>query len=151
MHERTLYLGCDSIEHCPGNKYVLESWFEETPYGIVFENDGNTGYFYAAHTEQGILDALHIYNVKDVTDRDLPSTVSLLWDETFDLAALEINSYIHAIFDFIAHAGYCRNAFPKTYGYVFSTSFLSRQNPVCAYIAEDLLDIFRNNKIAPIH
>ena len=113
MHERTLYLGCDSIEHRPGNKCVLESWFEETPYGIVFEDDGNTGYFYAAHTEQGILDALHIYNVKDVTDRDTPSTISLLWDETFDLAALEINGYIHAVFDFIAHAGYCRNAFPE--------------------------------------
>jgi len=116
MHERTLYLGCDSIEHRPGNKCVLESWFEETPYGIIFEDDGNTGYFYAAHTEQGILDALHIYNVEDVTDRDLPSTVSLLWDETFDLAALEINGYIHAVFDFIAHAGYCRNAFPAAYG-----------------------------------
>ena len=67
MYERTLYLGCDSIEHHPGNKCVLESWFEETPYGIVFENDGDTGYFYAAHAEQGILDALHIYNIKDVT------------------------------------------------------------------------------------
>ena len=116
MHEKTLYLGCDSIEHRPGNKCVLESWFEETPYGIVFEDDGNTGYFYAAHTEQGILDALHIYNVKDVTGRDTPSTISLLWDETFDLAALEINGYIQAVFDFIAHAGYCRNAFPAAYG-----------------------------------
>ena len=36
---------------------------------------------------------MHIYNVEDVTDRDTPSTISLLWDETFDLAALEINGY----------------------------------------------------------
>ena len=60
MHERALYLGSNSSEHCPGNKCVLDSWFEETPYGIFFEDDGDTGYFYAAHAEQGILDALHI-------------------------------------------------------------------------------------------
>lgn len=93
MHERTLYLGCDSIEHRPGDKCVLESWFEGTPYGIIFEDDGDTGYFYAAHEAQGIFDALHIYNVHDIADRDIPSTISLLWDETFDLAALEINGY----------------------------------------------------------
>ena len=148
MHERTLYLGCDSSEHRPGDKCVLESWFEGTPYGIIFEDDGDTGYFYAAHEAQGIFDALHIYNVHDIADRDIPSTISLLWDETFDLAALEINGYgggpheihtdnplkkpllerpcntlygfhgerIHAVFDFIARAGHCRNAFPAAWG-----------------------------------
>lgn len=116
MHERTFYLGCDSSEHRSGDKCVLESWFEGTPYGIIFEDDDDTGYFYAAHEAQGILDALHIYNVHDIADRDIPSTISLLWDETFDLAALEINGYIHGVFDFIARAGYCRNAFPAAWG-----------------------------------
>ena len=99
MTQKTLYLGREPEQFTPGQELVLESFFEQSPYGVVFEDDCGTGYFYAVHQEEGILDALHIYNVEDL-----------------GLAALDINGYIHAVFDFAAHAGYCRNAFPEASG-----------------------------------
>ena len=113
MTQKTLYLGREPEQFTPGQELVLESFFEQSPYGVVFEDDCGTGYFYAVHQEEGILDALHIYNVDDVADRHIPSEISILWSEDLGLAALDINGYIHAVFDFAAHAGYCRNAFPE--------------------------------------
>ena len=52
--------------------------FAESPlsphYATVFEDDGQTAYFYALDTrnEQPIAEALHIYNVADVSDSHLP-------------------------------------------------------------------------------
>ena len=116
MTQKTLYLGREPEQFTPGQELVLESFFEQSPYGVVFEDDCGTGYFYAVHQEEGILDALHIYNVEDVADRHIPSEISILWSEALGLAALDINGYIHAVFDFAAHAGYCRNAFPEADG-----------------------------------
>lgn len=82
--------------------------------GVVFEDDGTTGYFYALRpgTENAILDALHVYNVADVEDRQIPVTVQLFWTVTETAAALIINGYCHALYDFQRQAGFCRNAFP---------------------------------------
>jgi hypothetical protein len=82
--------------------------------GVVFEDDGTTGYFYAMRpgTEAGILDALHVYDVVDVADRELPATVQIFWDVTETAAVLLIGGYAHALYDFQRMAGFCRNAFP---------------------------------------
>jgi hypothetical protein len=48
-----------------------------------------------------------------VTDRHLPSKVELVWSEDDKKAALLINRYPHAIFDFEAKRGYCRTGFPE--------------------------------------
>ena len=82
---------------------------------VVFEDDGDTGYFYAA-SQDGILDALHIYNVEDVSDKHIPNHVLILWDDACTIAALCINGYIHAVYDFVEQAGYCRNGFPEADG-----------------------------------
>lgn len=61
-----------------------------------------------------VLDGLHIYNVENITDKDKPSVVKILWTQDLTKAFLSINDYYHAVFDFQSHAGYCRNGFPET-------------------------------------
>lgn len=69
---------------------------------VVFEDNKETGYFYAVdrNNDLNILDALHIYNVADVVDKDRPSTIKILWTEDFIRAVLSKNNYYNAIFDF---------------------------------------------------
>jgi hypothetical protein len=83
-------------------------------YAVVFEDNQETGYFYAANTEPNlqILDALHIYDVANVIDKEKPCTIQIIWSDDGLIASLLINSYCHAIFDFDKRAGYCRNGFP---------------------------------------
>ena len=81
----------------------------------MFEDDGETGYFYGldpSRGEQPILDALLVYNVEAVSDRDRPSTLQVAWSTSGEQAALLINSFPHAVFDFAARRGYCRSGFP---------------------------------------
>lgn len=82
--------------------------------GVVFEDDGTTGYFYAVRpgAKIEILDALHVYDVANVTDRQRPATVQIFWDATETAAVLLIGGYGHALYDFQRMAGFCRNAFP---------------------------------------
>lgn len=115
MAQLPLYLTSEIKDFTVGTPEVLQSFFEHVPYGVVFEDDGDTGYFYAA-SKDGILDALHIYNVEDVSDKHISNQVLILWDDACTLAALCINDYIHAVYDFVAQAGYCRNGFPETGG-----------------------------------
>jgi len=62
--------------------------------------------------ENPILDALHIYDVESVSDRHRPSKVRIVWSPDDRKAALLINDYPHAVFDFARKRGYCRNGFP---------------------------------------
>ncbi|MGN6391644.1 MAG: DUF2251 domain-containing protein [Gemmatimonadales bacterium] len=60
-----------------------------------------------------ILDAVQIYAVRNVVDRELPSDLEVVWSEDGQQAALLLNSYPHAVFDFEARRGYCRTGFPS--------------------------------------
>lgn len=90
----------------------------ESPQGrfyTVFSEDENTGYFYACDSsdeEQPIRDALHIYNVANVVDREKPSIAKIGWSNDGLKAMLLINDNYHAIFDFSAKRGCCRTGFP---------------------------------------
>jgi hypothetical protein len=98
-----------------GEPSVVEGASPTPPFVVVFEDDGDTGYLYAldiSRADNPIVDALQIYNVAAVTDRHLPSTVQLVWSQDDKKAALLINRYPHAIFDFETHRGYCRTGFP---------------------------------------
>jgi hypothetical protein len=99
-----------------------DAYFTSVPvghqHGVAFEDDLTTGYFYAfrANGEFVILDALHIYNVSDVVLREHPCNLSVFWTADDQVAALVINGYCHAIFDFNKKVGYCRNGFPDNRG-----------------------------------
>ena len=100
-----------------GHETFVGSNSPVTNYGVVFEDDGETGYFYGLDTSLNegdqILDALRIYNVRSVIDKEKPSLVQLVWSEDGLKAALYINDYPHAVFDFAARRGYCRTNFPR--------------------------------------
>jgi len=102
-----------------GEEVVIEGPSPSASFSVVFEDDGETGYFYGLDTSRQdgpILDALHIYDVAAVTDRDIPSQVRIIWSADGLKAALAINSYVHAVFDFEAKRGYCRDGFPEPLG-----------------------------------
>jgi hypothetical protein len=85
------------------------------PYGAVFEDDGEAGYFYALDHRDGenpIQDAVHIYNVASISDSATPSTVQIVWSGDGQKAGLIINRYPHAIIDFAARRAVCRSGFP---------------------------------------
>ncbi len=85
---------------------------------VIFEDNEETGYFYAIdkYNRLGVLDALHIYNVADVIDKNIPSILKILWTADYSKSFLSINDYYHAVFDFQRKAGYCRNGFPDSQG-----------------------------------
>jgi hypothetical protein len=98
----------------PGDRTFVPSDAPGMSNGVVFEDDGETGYFYAldlTKSNDQIVDALHIYNVASVTDGHLPSTLCIIWSEDGTKAALLINGYAHAVFDFSAQRGFCRTNF----------------------------------------
>ena len=94
---------------------IVDSTAPSGERGVVFEDDGTTGYLYAVRPGPGleILDALHVYDVANVADRHIPVKVQLVWDENWTAALLLINGYGHALYDFQRAAGFCRNAFPE--------------------------------------
>ncbi len=99
-----------------GKAAVFEFKSRKGDLSVVFEDDGDTGYFYAldySATEQPIQEAMNIYDVQNVTDRNDPSIVHIAWSPDGTKASLWINNYPHAVFDFTAKRGYCRTNFPQ--------------------------------------
>lgn len=98
-----------------GEETFFDSSSLTTSFGVIFEDDLTTGYFYAISREPEvkILDALHIYNVADVIDKEKPCKIQIVWTDDELIASLLINDYCHAIFDFNNKAGYCRTGFPE--------------------------------------
>jgi hypothetical protein len=104
----------------PGDETWVGSDSPTSAFSAVFEDDGDTGYFYAVERRAGgeleILDAVHIYNVRNVVDREVPSVARVVWSADGLKAALLINDYAHAVLDFAARRAYCRTNFPPPGG-----------------------------------
>ncbi|HXD33596.1 MAG TPA: DUF2251 domain-containing protein [Pyrinomonadaceae bacterium] len=100
-----------------GEEKVLPGDSPQAPHGVVFEDDGDTGYFYALDFEGDddytIVDALNIYNAKSVVDKAKPSVLQIWWTDDGLKAALVINNYPHAVFDFETKQAYSRTNFPR--------------------------------------
>lgn len=125
----------------PGEDLFAESFSPESPYGVVFEDDGQTAYFYAVEKDKEgtglrVLDALHIretggespFEGTDDTRSDSavvgqdrsaeegsapkPSRLQIVWSKDWMKSALVIDGLCHALFDFIAQGGYNINQFP---------------------------------------
>lgn len=102
-----------------GRATVAEAPAQEGSFVVVFEDDEDTGYFYALDTSDSdnpIQDALHIYNVADISDREKSSTVKIGWSMDHGKAVLLINDHPYAVFDFAGKQGYCRSGFPPSAG-----------------------------------
>jgi hypothetical protein len=102
-------------EFLVGQPTVVEGAAPEGSFVAVFEDDEATGYFYAldrSDKDQPIQDALQIYNVTNVTDREKPSIAKIGWSLDSQKVVLLINGHPHAAFDFSAKQGYCRTGFP---------------------------------------
>jgi hypothetical protein len=86
---------------------------------VVFEDDGDTGYFYAlaptASGELELLDALHVYNAEDNL-RGSDIQLEIAWAEDSSRAGLRINASLWAVFDFAQQTGWSRSNFPPPSG-----------------------------------
>jgi hypothetical protein len=124
----------------PGEDLFIESFSPENSYGVVFEDDGQTAYFYAVEKDKEgtglrVLDALHIQETDmekgidgNLADGNLvegnlaegnlaeankkPNRLLIVWSRDWLKSALVIDGFCHALFDFEAKSGYNINEFP---------------------------------------
>jgi hypothetical protein len=99
----------------PGEDTFVESLSLENNYGVVFEDNKETGYFYAIEIDpetrqRRILDALHIYEVE--VNGINQSTLLIIWSKDWLKSALVIDDECHAVFDFKSQGGFNVNEFP---------------------------------------
>ena len=96
---------------------VVEAFADRSPYAVVFEDDGETAYFYGLDTRlpaQPVLDAVHVYSVGALADRAAIDDVEIVWSPDQQRVALLLNGTAHAAFDFAAPRAYCRSNFPPS-------------------------------------
>ena len=110
----------------PGEDLFIESFAPENHNGVVFEDDGESAYFYAVERDGDgpglrILDALHIHQseLPEVPEAADPTDIAptarpllIVWSRDWMKCALIIDGYAHALFDFEAQGGYNINEFP---------------------------------------
>ena len=97
-----------------GTPLVLESDSPSQEYGVVFEDDGETAYFYAldlSRDDNPIVDALQIYSVTGL--RGARHSVAVVWSADGLKAGLFLSDSPQAVFDFDARRGYCRTGCPE--------------------------------------
>ena len=85
---------------------------------VMFEDDGETGYFYAMdlhQTENPVVDSLFVYSKADIEETTLtePRRLEICWSENGYQAFLLLNGYPHAAFDFSQFVGYNYTKFPQ--------------------------------------
>lgn len=98
-----------------GKPTIVEAYADRSPYAAVFEDDGESAYFYGLDTRLGnspVLDAVHVYNVGALRDRSALNEVEIRWSADQQRVALLLNGQPHAAFDFAKHRAYCRSNLP---------------------------------------
>jgi hypothetical protein len=108
MQEKSFVMGEDAF---------IESHSPENSFGVIFEDDGDTAYFYAVQSDPEnpvprILDALHIYEAQVIPEERKTSKLAIVWSRDWLKSALVLNGLCHAVFDFEKQAGYNINEFP---------------------------------------
>jgi hypothetical protein len=99
-----------------GNDTFVNSPAPAGPFLAIFEDDEDTGYFYAIDTRGGdkpIRDAVLIYQVADVKNREHWRELAIAWSDDNRKVMLAIDGIPHAVFDFAAKQGYCRTGYPR--------------------------------------
>jgi hypothetical protein len=101
-----------------GEPVVMESRSPSGAHAVLYEDDGDTGYFYAVEpSPEGMemLDALHLYNAEQDL-RGVDCRIELVWSADGNKAGLRINGTLWAAFDFEHEQGRCRTNFPPPSG-----------------------------------
>jgi len=100
-----------------GRPLVVDADSPAGRYAAVFEDDGESGLFYAVDTDvedaNPVQDALLVYVAVDVTDAALESTLEIGWSDDGRKALLLINDQPHAAFDFDRRQGWCLTGLPE--------------------------------------
>jgi hypothetical protein len=102
----------------PGTPLVLDSDSPQAGFGVVFEDDGETGYFYAIDLDDEaprILDAVQIYDVDDAAEirsAHAALAIRIVWSADGTKAGLFLANKLNAAFDFSRRAGYCLSGYP---------------------------------------
>ncbi len=106
-----------SLSFTPGRAFLSVN-STVVPWTVVFEDEGVAAYFYACDRsrethEDSILDAMLIYNVSSLQDRETERLASVEWSRDGQKAVLYLDGTAQALFDFAAHVGFCRTNFPN--------------------------------------
>jgi len=103
----------------PGTEVWFASDSSTSSYSGVFEDDGETAYFYAydrGNPDAPILDAVHIYSAHSIDDREREAEAEIYWSSDGLKAGLLINDFLHAVIDFQSCKAYGRTNFPPPGG-----------------------------------
>ena len=99
-----------------GDGCFIQSEDAEHDFVVVFEDDRETGYFYAAEKDAtgslSILDMLFIYDAQHISGSEKHAKLSVLWSTDWQRCGLILNNTCHAVFDFHNKAGYNITGFP---------------------------------------
>ncbi len=106
-----------SLEFTPGRAFLSVN-SPAVPWTVVFEDEGIAGYFYACDRsretqEESILDAMLIYNVSALKDRETPRLATVQWSRDGQKAVLYLDGTAQALADFAARRSFCRTGFPN--------------------------------------
>jgi hypothetical protein len=86
-------------------------------FGVVFEDNGETGYFYATNASASeIYDAMHIYDRSNGDGIDPGEEIYVVFSNERKRVGLFFHDQFQAVFDFKAQRGVCRTGFPTTHG-----------------------------------
>jgi hypothetical protein len=101
----------------PGRNVFVVDDSPRGPYSAFFDDDGETGYFYAVDlaSDNLILDVVHVYEAANILERNRNLSLSIVWSGDGQKCALLINDSPQAAFDFAAQRGFSRTRPPKTF------------------------------------
>jgi len=87
--------------------------FQGTRYGVMFEDDGATGYLYATNDKfDQIFDSLHLYNAGGRTYPKKGDQIFIVWNPELQKAGIYYDNQFQAVIDFRNKQSCCRTGFP---------------------------------------
>lgn len=100
-----------------GEECFFESHAADNNFVVIFEDDGETGYFYAAEKhpasgELSVVDMVFIYDVESILPGNRRSALAIIWSTDWQRCALVLDEVCHAVFDFGNSGGYNLAEFP---------------------------------------
>jgi hypothetical protein len=107
----------DSLTFKPGDAF-LSSDSPAVPWTAVFEDEGESGYFYACDRSQqtqehSIMDAMLVYNISSFKEPDREYIASVQWSRDGQQCVLYIDGSAQALIDFARKLSFCRTNFPN--------------------------------------